>query len=282
MAAIAMTPSPASPRPQAAARRRRAVTAAPQPPRAGAHPDHGPLGPARLGAARHAAPDPRGHRRVRARRRRSSGSTTAPSSDAPRLLPRLQGRPGREGPGARRPARPRRRPARRARPGHPHSPGPRGRRRQRVRRDLGAPQRLELRHHHLRPRRLRPHQRPHPGAAADRRRHQRLAAAQPRTPARDVRRRRRALPGVRRAARRRERQPARRLGHRREDRRHPARAGRLDARRSGPTSTTTTAGPGRGPGLRGPRRPARAGSARPSYAGSPHPAPASATTSTCE
>ena len=93
-------------------------------------------------------------------------------------LSRLQGRAGREGPGARRAARPRRRTARRPRPGHPHSPGPRGRRRQRLRGDVGAAQRLELHHHHLRPRRVRPHQRPHPGAPADQRRHQRLATAQ--------------------------------------------------------------------------------------------------------
>ena len=63
---------------------------------------------------------------------------------------------------------------------HLHAARPRGRRRQRLGGDLGRARRVELRPDHLRPRRLRAHQRPHPGAAADHRRDHRLAAAQPR------------------------------------------------------------------------------------------------------
>ena len=102
--------------------------------------------------------------------------------------------------------------------------------------------RLELRDHHLRPRRLRPHQRPHAGAAPHRRRDQRLAAAQPRdacTPC--TASRADQLPGVRRAARRRSDNLPGVIGHRREDRRDPARRRPARWTRSGPTSTTTTA-----------------------------------------
>ena len=56
-----------------------------------------------------------------------------------------------------------------------------------------------------------------------------LAAAQPGPAARDVRRRGRALPGVRRPPRRRQRQPAGRARHRREDRAGPAVPDGLDA-----------------------------------------------------
>ena len=77
--------------------------------------------------------------------------------------------------------------------------------------------------------------------APHRRRHQRFAAARPRSACTIMYGVAAAqLPRVRRPARRRERQPARRLGHRREDRGDPAGRRRARWTRCGPTSTTTT------------------------------------------
>ena len=159
--------------------------------------------------------------------------------------------------------------------------GPGGRRRQRLGGDLGDGQRLGLRHHHLRPRRLRPHQPPHAGAAPHRRRDPRLADAQPGAPVQHVRRATGQLPGLRRAPRRQQRQPARRAGHRREDGRDPARRRRVDGRRLGRHRPRGRTRPPRPPSTTGRPRPAAAASAPPSYAACRHRVRASATSSTC-
>ena len=108
-------------RPSPAARRGRAVAAAPQPPR-----------PRRVRSSATAAAGPPGRctgccarssrRSTSSRRTRcSSGSTTGRSSRARAGLPGVQGRARREGSRAGRPARARRRPARRARAAHRHA-----------------------------------------------------------------------------------------------------------------------------------------------------------------